>query len=59
MNLQRRDFLLVVILAGAAATPAWGQLVAPPGGAGGQRYAKRRIHAGFFFRHLGAPIPRI
>jgi hypothetical protein len=32
MNLQRRDFLLVVTLAGAAATPAWGQLVAPPAG---------------------------
>jgi hypothetical protein len=32
MNLQRRDFLLVVTLAGAAATPAWGQTVARPAG---------------------------
>ncbi len=29
MTLQRRDFLLVVILAAAAATPAFGQAVAP------------------------------
>jgi len=29
MTLQRRDFLLVVALAAAAATPAFGQLVAP------------------------------
>ena len=29
MNLWRRDFLLLVTLAGAAATPAWGQLAAP------------------------------
>ena len=31
MNLQRRDFLLVVTLAGAAATPALGQTAAPAG----------------------------
>jgi hypothetical protein len=31
MNVQRRDFLLVMTLAGAAATPAWGQSVAPAG----------------------------
>src|SRR6202521_6377103 len=29
MTLQRRDFLLVVTLAAAAATPAFGQAVAP------------------------------
>ena len=32
MNVQRRDFLLVVTLAGAAATPAWGQAAAPSAG---------------------------
>ena len=32
MNLQRRDFLLVVTLAGAAATPALGQTAAPAAG---------------------------
>jgi hypothetical protein len=29
MNLQRRDFLLIMTLAAAAATPAFGQAVAP------------------------------
>jgi hypothetical protein len=29
MNVQRRNFLLLVTLAGAAATPTWGQPVAP------------------------------
>jgi hypothetical protein len=36
MNLQRRDFLLVVTLAGAAAMPAWGQTVARPAGGDAQ-----------------------
>jgi hypothetical protein len=36
MNLQRRDFLLVVTLAGAAATPAWGQTVARQAGGDAQ-----------------------
>ena len=35
MNVQRRDFLLVVTLAGAAATPAWGQAAAPSAGPAG------------------------
>src|SRR5713226_6794276 len=35
MNLQRRDFLLVAALAGAAAAPAWGQSVAPSVGPAG------------------------
>jgi len=32
MNFQRPGFLLVIILAGAVATPAWGQSVAPSAG---------------------------
>jgi hypothetical protein len=36
MDLQRRDFLLVVTLAGAAATAAWGQSVAPSVGPAGR-----------------------
>jgi hypothetical protein len=42
MNLQPRDFLLMVTLAGLAATPAWGQSVAPsigPAGRGTQSAA--------------------
>src|SRR6202163_52972 len=42
MNLQGRDFLLLVTLAAAAATPAWGQSVAPavrPAGGGTQSAA--------------------
>ena len=31
MNLRRRDFLLLVALAAAATTPAWGQTAAPAG----------------------------
>src|SRR6202140_4012069 len=33
MNMQRRELLLLVTLAAAAATPAWGQTVAPAAGA--------------------------
>jgi hypothetical protein len=36
MNLERRDFLLMLTLAGAAATPAWGQTVARPAGGDAQ-----------------------
>jgi hypothetical protein len=43
MNLERRDFLLVVTLAGAAATPAWGQTVARPAGGDAQISASIRI----------------
>src|ERR1700681_4277851 len=42
MNVQGRDFLLLVTLAVAAATPAWGQSVAPavgPTGSGTQSAA--------------------
>ena len=33
MNMQRREFLLLVTLAAAAATPTLGQTVAPAAGA--------------------------
>ena len=42
MNVQRRDFLLLVTLAAAAATPAFGQAAAPavgPTGSGAQSAA--------------------
>src|SRR6202162_6219667 len=41
MNLQLRDFLLMVTLAGVAAAPAWGQSAAPSTGpsAGGTQSA--------------------
>src|SRR5215475_9408241 len=44
MNLQRRDFLLVVTLAAAAATPAFGQAVAPTiGPANGSKDSARSV----------------
>ena len=42
MNVQRRDFLLLVTLAAGVATPTWGQVVAPsiaPAGSGTQSAA--------------------
>jgi hypothetical protein len=57
MTLQRRDFLLVMTLAAAAATPAFGQAVAPTVWA--SQWRQCRIRPGFL-RHVGPRLhPRL
>jgi hypothetical protein len=62
MNLQRRDFLLVVTLATAAATPVFGQAVAPtvgPANSGKESAASMRDFSGIWVHSIPGfePLP--
>ena len=62
MNLQRRNFLLVVTLAAAAASPAFGQAVAPavgPANSGKQNVASIPDFSGIWVHSIPGfePLP--
>src|SRR5215831_10948088 len=60
MNVQRRDFLLLVTLAAGVATPTWGQVVAPsiaPAGSGTQSAASIPDFSGIWAHPSGGFEP--